>query len=127
MLTMMTLAGLLFAGVVGVVAVVTALALTKLTIQLVLIPLIKPLKLPIEQTDSVRKAWEMVEGLNEGDALLISVDFGPSTAPECLPVYVSLLHQCFRKGIKPIIVTLVTDGRGMAIRGRGEALPHTAG
>jgi hypothetical protein len=84
---------------------------------LVLIPLIKPLKLPVEQTESVEKAWQMVEDLNAGEALLISVDFGPSTAPECLPVYVSLLHQCFRKGIHPIIVSLVPDGRGMAIRG----------
>ncbi|MDQ3023012.1 MAG: hypothetical protein M3R04_01310 [bacterium] len=84
---------------------------------LVLIPLIRPLKLPIEQTDSVRKGYEMVENLKEGEALLISVDFGPSTAPECQPVYVSLLHQCFRKGVRPIIVSLVPDGRGMAIRG----------
>jgi hypothetical protein len=84
---------------------------------LVLIPLLKPLKLPITTTPEVEKAYAMVEALRPGQAILISVDFGPSTAPECLPVYVALLNQCFRKDVKPIIVSLVPDGRGMAIRG----------
>jgi hypothetical protein len=84
---------------------------------LVLVPLLKPFKLPVDTTPEVRKAFELVEGLQEGQALLISVDFGPSTAPETLPVYVAVLHQCFRKGVKPIIVSLVPDGRGMAVRG----------
>src|SRR5262245_15270530 len=62
---------------------------------LVLTPLIWPLKLPITQTPEVQKAFQMVENLKAGDGILISVDFGPSTSPECLPVYEALLHQCF--------------------------------
>jgi hypothetical protein len=84
---------------------------------LVMGPLLKPFGLPVTTTPEVEKAFAMVESLNDGDAILISVDFGPSTAPECLPVYVTLLHQSFRKGLKPIIVSLVPDGRGMALRG----------
>ena len=84
---------------------------------LVIMPLIFPVRLPITTTPEVQKAYEMVEALKPGQAILISVDFGPSTAPECLPVYVALLHQCFRKKVKPIIVSLTPDGRGMAIRG----------
>jgi len=84
---------------------------------LVLTPLLYPLKLPITMTPEVQQAYQMVEDLKPGQAILISVDFGPSTAPECLPVYVSILHQCFRKKIKPIVMSLTPDGRGMAIRG----------
>ncbi len=49
--------------------------------------------------------------------VLISCDYGPASMPETDPMYLTLLHQCFRRKLRPIIMTLVADGPGLALRG----------
>lgn len=88
----------------------------------VLTPLLFPLGLPFSTNEESQKAYESVEKLHEGNAVLISVDFGPSTIPETMPVLKALLHQCFRKKLKPVLVSLVPDGRAMAINGLADVV-----
>lgn len=88
----------------------------------VFIPLIAPLGLPFKATPEVRGAYDTVESLNSGDTMLISCDYGPSSMPETHPMYLALLHHCFRNGIRPIIVTLVPYGPGLALQGLEEVL-----
>jgi hypothetical protein len=88
----------------------------------VLIPMLFPIGFEVEVTPEVKKGFDLIEGLPAGSAVLISVDFGPSAIPENYPVLVSVLHQCFRKKLRPILVSLIPDGRGMATKGLDEVL-----
>lgn len=92
----------------------------------VAIPLIKPLGMPFRITPEVKKGFELVENLNKGDVIVISADYGPSAEAETHPMYVALLHQCFRKGVRPVILTLIPDGPGLANRGLEDVLAYTA-
>ncbi|MCC7477444.1 hypothetical protein IT575_03205 [bacterium] len=92
----------------------------------VLIPTVIPIGFDVQVTPEVQRGYDLIEGLREGDAVLISVDFGPSAIPENYPVLVSVLHQCFRKKLRPILVSLIPDGRGMATKGLDEVL-HAVG
>jgi hypothetical protein len=86
----------------------------------VMLPLLMPIGLPFKINPPAETAYKTVESLPKGSAILISVDFGPSTVPETMPVLQALLHQCFRRGLRPVLVSLVPDGRAMAIKGLRE-------
>jgi len=80
-------------------------------------PLIWPIGMDFTPTKEVRDAFDDIEALEEGAVVLISADYGPSSMPETHPMYITLLHQCFRKGLRPVILTLVPSGPGLANRG----------
>lgn len=90
----------------------------------VAIPLIKPFGLPFTVTNEVRDGYDLIESLSPGDTLVISADYGPSAEAETHPMYVALLHQCFRNGLRPIILTLIPDGPGLANRGLEDVLAY---
>lgn len=88
----------------------------------VLLPLLFPLHLRITPTTEVRRAYDDIEALEPGSPILISCDYGASTMPENYTFYVALLHHCFRKQLRPIIITLVDYGPGLCLRGLHEVL-----
>lgn len=88
----------------------------------VLIPMLAPIGFQVKVTPEVQKGFDLIQGLPAGSPVLISVDFGPSAIPENYPVLVSVLHQCFRKKLRPILLSLIPDGRGMATKGLNEVL-----
>lgn len=88
----------------------------------VLIPMLAPIGFDVEVTKEVQQGFDLIENLPAGSAVLVSVDFGPSAIPENYPVLISVLHQCFRKKLRPILVSLIPDGRGMATKGLAEVV-----
>jgi len=88
----------------------------------VLLPLIYPIRAKFTPTEEVKRAYNAIEALEPGSAIIISCDYGPSTMPENYTFYVALLHQCFRKQLRPIILTLVDYGPGLCLRGLKEVL-----
>lgn len=88
----------------------------------VTVPLIFPMKIQFSPTTEVRKAFDDIQALEPGSVILISCDYGPASMPETDPFYASLLHQCFRRQLRPIILTLVPDGPGLALRGLNKVL-----
>jgi hypothetical protein len=88
----------------------------------VLIPLIKPLGLPIRSTSATRDAFNAVEALPDGAKVLMSFEYGPSTKPEIHPMSVALLRHLFRKHCKVYVTCLWPDGYFMA----SEALHQVA-
>ncbi|MEZ5337302.1 MAG: hypothetical protein R3F46_03475 [bacterium] len=88
----------------------------------VAVPLIRPFGLPFRVTPEVQDGFELIESLHKGDVIVISADYGPSAEAETHPMYVALLHQCFRKGVRPVILTLIPDGPGLASRGLADVL-----
>jgi hypothetical protein len=91
----------------------------------VLIPLLKPLELPFQPTQEVKDAYNDIEKLEPGSVVLISCDFGPSTIPENYTMLEALLHQCFRRHLRVIALTLVPTGAALGSRGVREAAEST--
>ncbi len=76
-----------------------------------ILPIIFLLGLPVSTTPPTRMAFERVENeLQEGDVVLVSFDYGPSSAPENDPMADAILRHCFAKGIKVVVIALYPLG-----------------
>ena len=81
----------------------------------VTIPIIVPIGLPVTTTSSTRNAFEFVEALKPGDLVWLSIDYGPSSAPENDPMAEAFLRQCFLKKVRVIVTALYPlGGLGLA-------------
>jgi hypothetical protein len=80
----------------------------------VLIPLFKPIGLPVRPTDSSQDTYNALEALPEGSKVLLSIEYGPSTKPEIHPMAVGVMRHLFRNNHKVYITCLWPDGLFMA-------------
>ncbi len=69
------------------------------------IPLILNIRLPMPVSPEVKSAFEAVDRLKPGDVILISTDYGPSSAPETQPMLEAILSHAFKKNIKVLLMT----------------------
>jgi len=82
-----------------------------------LIPIIRPIGLPVVPTVPVTGLFDKLESLEAGDAVIISYDYGPSSEPELNPMSSAILRHCFQKDIKVLIMAVFPlGGVNMAIR-----------
>ena len=67
----------------------------------VLIPLLYPewVTLPIRPTPESQMMFDEINKLNEGDKLLLSFEYGPSTKPEIHPMSIDILKHMYAKNI----------------------------
>ncbi|MDI6840364.1 MAG: hypothetical protein QMD71_05910 [bacterium] len=81
----------------------------------VIIPLLIYLGLPIGVTKPALDLYNEVDCISpDGDPLLISFDFDPSTQPELYPMGLAILRHCFAKNIRVILMSLYVQGAGLA-------------
>jgi len=82
----------------------------------VLIPLIKPewVNLPIRPRPESQIVFNEINKLNEGDKILLSFDYGPSTKPEIHPMSIAILKHLFAKNIQVYGFALWPDGNFMS-------------
>ena len=71
----------------------------------IVLPMIKPLNLPVKASPMVKAAFYSVEELKEGDRVLLSLDLDPASTPELEPFFKAVVLQLKRKNIKLVIVT----------------------
>src|SRR6185436_18897796 len=76
----------------------------------VMIPLKYPLHLPVKVGKSAEDCYHAIEALPAGSLVLLSFEYGPSTATEVHPMTVAVLRQCFRKNLKVIVMALWPEG-----------------
>lgn len=69
--------------------------------------------LPVKETSVVRNIFDTVENLEEGDIVLISLDYDPSAAPELAPMATAVTQHCFEKNIRVCYMTLWGTGGAM--------------
>ncbi len=69
-----------------------------------ILPLALKLKVRVNPTEEVRKAYNYIENLKEGDRVLISIDYDPSSMPELQPMLYAILRHLFRKNLKVIMM-----------------------
>ncbi len=80
----------------------------------VIVPLFKPIGLPVRPTDSSQDTYNALEALPEGSKVLLSVEYGPSTKPEIHPMTIGVMRHLFRNNHKLYITCLWPDGLFMA-------------
>ena len=82
----------------------------------VLIPLLKPewVTLPIRTTPESQVMFNEMNKLNEGDKLLLSFEYGPSTKPEIHPMSIAILKHMYAKNILVYGFALWPDGNFMS-------------
>lgn len=76
----------------------------------VAIPLVLKIVTPTRISEPVRRAYEAIEELPPGSVVLLSIDYDPSSAPECHPMLMAILRQCFRKGLKVVMMGHIAYG-----------------
>lgn len=87
-------------------------------------PLLFPVNLPISVSPRVRAAYETIDRLPAGSMVLLSLDYEPDIMAELQPMAKSVLRHCFRKGLKPVVLTLYPAAPGLieeALRVSSEA------
>jgi hypothetical protein len=80
----------------------------------VLIPLIKPVDIPIRATKQSQDTYNAIESLENGSKILLSFEYGPSTKPEIHPMAIALLRQLFSHNHKVYAMALWPDGLFMS-------------
>jgi hypothetical protein len=76
----------------------------------VAVPIIFPFGLPVTTTGPTRSAYEFIDALPAGSVVLLSFDYGPSSAPENDPMAEGFLRQCFVKKLPVIVCALYPLG-----------------
>ena len=80
----------------------------------VLIPLLKPLGLPVRPTPTTQASFDAVEKLPQGSKVLVSMEYGPSTKPEIHPMSIAIIKHLYAKNIKVYGFALWPDGNFMS-------------
>ncbi len=75
-----------------------------------IVPLIRPLGLPVPVSPRVREWHEYVEKLPDGAYVLFSIDYGVGSLPALEPFAVATAHDLFMRNVKVVFMTTYTDG-----------------
>jgi len=76
----------------------------------VLIPLLKPIGLPIRVGKEARSAYDAIESIPNGSKVYFAADYDPATMPELHPMAMATLTHLFSKDVKVIGACLWPGG-----------------
>lgn len=93
----------------------------------VIIPLLKPLNLPVKPSPNSRTVFQQIEALQPGDTILMSFDYDPASEAELQPMANVVLRHCFERGIKVIACALWIQGPSLATEAFRENRIDTSG
>lgn len=82
-----------------------------------MVPIIWPIGFPIlvSEDSPVKPIYHFIEDMEAGSTLLLSFDYGPSTAPELTPMAKAIMRHCAKKKIKVVGLSyLILGGADMA-------------
>ncbi|MBD3237535.1 MAG: hypothetical protein GF330_12585 [Candidatus Eisenbacteria bacterium] len=74
------------------------------------LPILFPIGFPVSTTPPVERLFEKIESLGPDDVVLVSFDYGPTTAPENSPMAEAVLRHCLSRRIKVIAIALFPIG-----------------
>ncbi len=99
----------------------------------IVVPLYLPIGLPIKPSPMTKAAFNVVEELQPGDVVYISMDVDPASTPELEPYYRALMLQLKRKNVRMVFGCLWHTAPPLVERWLREAVdvaiapPGTAG
>jgi hypothetical protein len=73
-----------------------------------------PMNVPVPASREVQTIFDAIEGLEEGQKILLAIDYDPNALAELHPMTYAIMEQCFRKKVGVIITSLSQNGPGMA-------------
>jgi hypothetical protein len=80
------------------------------------LPLLFPVNLPIAVSPRVQAAYDTIDRQPAGGYVLMSLDYEPDIMAELQPMAIAVLRHCFRKGLKPVVLTLYPAAPGLIER-----------
>jgi hypothetical protein len=80
----------------------------------VVIPLVLKLVFPVYPSKIVRDIFDKIESLPPGSRVLLSLDYGPATAPENQPMASAIARHVLERGCKLYVMALWPTGPGQA-------------
>lgn len=75
-----------------------------------LIPMIKPIGLPLPMKEETLSAYEFAESLPTGSWVIMSIDISPMGEPENWPCALAMYRHYMKKGFKVILLNVVPEG-----------------
>lgn len=82
----------------------------------VIIPQLKPFKLPMEPTVPVRAIFDHIESLPERARVFIVFDYDPASEAELYPMTLAVIRHCFEKDFRVMGSTFWVTGKGLISR-----------
>jgi len=80
----------------------------------VMFPLIVPFAIKPKASPPVQRLFNYIDTMPQDKALVISVDFSPSTQPELQPMTIALLRHAFTRGTRVGVLAMDVTGLGLA-------------
>lgn len=77
------------------------------------LPAFRPLGFPISASTLTVKTYNFLQGLDTGDLVLVSVDYGPNAWAEIGPGMNAIVQHLFIKKLSIVFVSFATDGPAM--------------
>jgi len=82
----------------------------------VIVPIIVGTVLPVNISPPVKSVFEYVDGLPEGDTVMIVCDYDPASEAELYPMTLALYRHCFDKKLKVVSFTMWPNGAALIER-----------
>lgn len=75
-----------------------------------IIPVLFPIGFPVKVTPPVKKIFDKIETLGKDDVVILSYDYGPTTAAENDPMADAILRHCLARKVKVVALALYPLG-----------------
>lgn len=75
-----------------------------------LVPLVKPIGLPISISDYTEKVYAKIEQLQPGDRVFMDFNYNPGSKAELHSQAVSITKHLLRRGVKIIAIAFAPEG-----------------
>lgn len=76
----------------------------------VIIPQFILVRLPVDVSEPVQKVYDLIETLQPGSVVMISIDYDPSGAPELYPAMLAVMRQCFARNLRVVAIGMWATG-----------------
>ena len=70
----------------------------------VIVPILLQITLPVTVSPPVRMAYETIDALPESSVVMISIDYDAASMPELQPMLRAILHHCFSKNLRVLMI-----------------------
>jgi len=92
----------------------------------VIIPLLRPIGMPIFVTDEVKSVYDRIEEIPPGSVILVAMDYDPAALAELYPMALAILRHAYSRNIKVLGMTLWITGTTLGDKVMREAAEGTA-
>lgn len=81
-----------------------------LLVVVVLVPMVRPMGLPINVGAQTKKAYALLDGLQAGDTIVFDFGYYVDGSPDVEPIAVALFNHLFAKGVKIVCTSYKNHG-----------------